>query len=201
MKLLSAFLGMAALFSACVTSTRPHDADQPALSWDVACRSQDLQGMNSWVILTCTMTNRTSQPLTLNAIETVTSEKEAWRQPDPEELQVLQRDLKSRKTSKSLPLMMNGGDRLEGFLAQMLVVSGLWLTQSVKDPVQLPEKTSRTLDVKPGESVRQAFVLYKDALEAPAFVTLVSADGRFRKQVNFTPDARQRVPVEPGRGI
>lgn len=181
------------LLTACVTSSREHNPEQPALSWDASCQPENLPGMGSWLLLTCTMTNRSEQTLAFQAIDRITSERDSWRQPDTEELAVLKRDLQRRKPPKTLPLMLNGGDRLEGFVAQMLVVSGLWLTQSVKDPVQLPEKTEKTMDVKPGGSVRQAFVLYKDSLEAPGYVTLISADGSFRKQVNFVPDARQRV--------
>jgi hypothetical protein len=181
------------ILSSCVTSSRPHDPLNPSLSWDAACQPENLQGMNSWVLLTCTMTNRSEETLTFQAIEQVQTDKDAWRQPDAEELAVLKRDLERRTPSKNLPLMLNGGDRLEGFVAQMFVVSGLWLTQSLKDPVQLPEKTEKSVDVKAGGHVRQAFVLYKESLESPTYVTLSSADGRFRKQVNFIPAARQRV--------
>ncbi|HYX32013.1 MAG TPA: hypothetical protein VE954_02790, partial [Oligoflexus sp.] len=166
------------LVGACVTGSRAYDSNQPAAAWDAECQPENLQGMSSWVVLTCTMTNRSDQTLAFHAIDLVTSEKEAWRQPDPEELGVLKRDLQARKTSKNLPLMLNGSDRLEGFVAQMLVVSGLWLTQSLKEPGQLPDKTEKTMDVKPDGNVRQAFILYKDSLIAPSFVTLISADGR-----------------------
>jgi len=194
MKRLIMFLVMM-LAAACITSPRVYDPEQPALAWDAACVHENLQGMSSWVIVTCTMTNRSDQSLAFQAIDFVSSENEAWRQPDPEELDVLKRDLQARKNSKTLPLMLNGGDRLEGFVAQILVVSGLWLTQSVKDPIRLPEKTEKTVEVKAGTSVRQAFVLYKDDLNAPAFVTLLSKDGKFSKLVSFVPEARQRISV------
>lgn len=181
------------LLTACVTSSRAHDPAQPSLSWDASCQPENIHGMNSWLLLTCTMTNRSQETLAFHAIDRITSENDAWRQPDAEELAALKRDLKSGSSPKTLPLMLNGGDRLEGFVAQMLVVSGLWLTQSVKDPVTLPEKTEKTVDVKPGANVRQAFVLYKDSLESPTFVTLTSSEGRFQKRVNFVPEARQRV--------
>jgi hypothetical protein len=181
------------ILSSCVTSSRPPDPLNPSQSWDAACQPENLQGMGSWLLLTCTMTNRSDETLTFQAIEHVQTDKDAWRQPEAGELAVLKRDLERRKASKNLPLMLNGGDRLEGFVAQMLVVSGLWLTQSLKDPVQLPEKTEKTVEVKAGGHVRQAFVLYKESLESPAYVTLSSADGRFRKQVDFIPAARQRV--------
>lgn len=179
--------------AACVTSSRPHDPQQPSLSWDATCQPENLQGMTSWVLLTCTMTNRSQETLSFQAIELIATDKDAWRQPDAEELVVLKRDLERRTSSKNLPLMLGGGDRLEGFMAQMVVVSGLWLTQSLKDPVQLPEKTEKTVDVQPGGHVRQAFVLYKESLESPTYVTLSSMDGQFRKRVDFIPAARQRV--------
>jgi len=181
------------VLASCVTSSRPHDPQDPSLSWDAACQPENLQGMGSWILLTCTMTNRSSETLNFQAIETIAVDKDAWRLPETEELAVLKRDLERRTTPRHLPLMLQGSDRLEGFVAQMFVVSGLWLTQSLKDPVQLPEKTEKSVDVKPGAHVRQAFVLYKESLVSPAFVTLGSADGRFRKQVDFVPAARQRV--------
>jgi hypothetical protein len=181
------------VLSSCVTSSRPHDPEAPSLSWDASCQPENLQGMASWVLLTCTMTNRSSETLNFQAIEHIESEKDAWRLPEAEELAVLKRDFERRATPRNLPLMLHGGDRLEGFVAQMFVVSGLWLTQSLKDPVQLPEKTQKTVDVKSGGHVRQAFVLYKESLDSPAFVTLSSADGRFKKRVDFIPAARQRV--------
>lgn len=181
------------ILTSCVTSSRPHDPQRPSLSWDVACQPENLQGMASWILLTCTMTNRSEETLTFQAIEHIQTDKDAWRQPEADELAILKRDLERHTPSKNLPLMLNGGDRLEGFVAQMFVVSGLWLTQSLKDPVQLPEKTEKSVDVKAGGHVRQAFVLYKESLESPAYAILSSADGRFRKQVDFIPAARQRV--------
>jgi hypothetical protein len=176
---------------ACVTSSRSHDPEQPAQSWDGACEPSNL--LARWVIVTCTMTNKTEQPLAFEAITSITSPNEAWRQPTAEELALLKSELAHEKSRKSLPLLMNGGDRLEGFIAQMVVVSGLWLTQSLKDPIQLPEKTEKTVTVEPGRSVRQAFILIKNAPQAPSYVTLKSADGRFEKQAHFVPEARQRV--------
>lgn len=181
------------ILASCVTPPRPHDPQEPSLSWNATCQPENLQGMTSWVLLTCTMTNLSRETLTFEAIETIAVDKDAWRLPDAEERAVLKRDFERRATPRNLPLMLQGSDRLEGFVAQMFVVSGLWLTQSLKDPVQLPEKTEKTVDVKPGAHVRQAFVLYKESLESPAYITLSSADGRFRKRVDFIPAARQRV--------
>jgi hypothetical protein len=180
------------ILSACVTSSRPHDPAQPQLSWDAACEPENLSGMTSWLVLTCTMTNRSDQPLTFHAIDRIASENDAWTQPNAEELDLLKRDLKTYQSRKNLPLMLNGGDRLEGFVAQVFVVSGLWLTQSLKDPVELPKIIEKSVNVKPGEHVRQAFVLYKESLKAPTFVTLISTDGKFQKQVALTATARQR---------
>jgi hypothetical protein len=181
------------LLTSCTTTSRSHDPAQPAHSWDASCESENLPGMSSCLLLTCTMTNRSTSPLTFESIDRITSENDAWRQPDAEELAQIKRDLQSRKTAKTLPLMLNGGDRLEGFIAQMVVVSGLWLTQSIKDPLQLPEKTARSIEVQPAGNVRQAFVLYRDSQVDPSYVTLISADGRFQKQVNFAASARQRI--------
>lgn len=179
--------------TSCVTSSRPHDPQNPSQSWDAACQPENLQGMSSWVLLTCTMTNRSEETLTFQAIEHIQTDKDAWRQPDADELAILKRDLERRRPTKNLPLILQGGDRLEGFVAQMFVVSGLWLTQSLQDPVQLPEKTEKSVAVKAGGHVRQAFVLYRESLESPTYAVLSSADGRFRKQVDFIPTARQRV--------
>ncbi|WP_141734320.1 hypothetical protein [Oligoflexus tunisiensis] len=186
---------MTILLGACVTSSRTHDPEQQALSWDTTCQPANL--LARWVILTCTMTNRTEQPLAFEAIDSITSQNEAWRQPSAEELAYLKGELVNQKSRKTLPLILNGGDRLEGFIAQMVVVSGLWLTQSVKDPIQLPEKTEKTVEVQPGKSVRQAFILTKNSSTSPSYVTLKSADGRFEKQVHFVPEARQRVTTPP----
>ncbi|HET9240149.1 MAG TPA: hypothetical protein VFO10_22995 [Oligoflexus sp.] len=192
MKTIAAIL-VPLILTSCVTTSLAHNPQEPSLSWDAACQPENLQGMTSWILLTCTMTNRSEETLNFQAIEHIQTDKDAWRQPDADELAILKRDLERRTPSRNLPLMLNGGDRLEGFVAQMLVVSGLWLTQSLKDPVQLPEKTEKSVDVKAGGHVRQAFVLYKESMESPAYAILSSADGGFRKRVDFLPVARQRV--------
>lgn len=137
------------------TSTPVEPPAAPMTSWDAACQHQDMEGTKNWVVLACTLTNRSAREVDLAFIPIVQSPNNAWRQPELEEIEQLKKE----------------------------VVSGLWIVDGGVEPMELPETTQETVRVKPGQSVRQRFILFKEAPTPPETVSLLAPAIGFEKVV------------------